>query len=393
MTRLHCFLLPGLLAASCAVVAAGAGSLAWAQPVAVPVAPVTLPDSETRLLRSRSGLEYQVFVAWPDNPAPEGGYRVIYVLDANAMFLTTVEAVRAHARRGDAGPDPGALVVGIGYPPGADIGARRTWDLTVPVAEPRAKAPTGGAEEFFDFLQNELKPLVERDYRVDRARQTLMGHSLAGMFTTRVMTRHPDAFESYVGMSSSFWFGGHALSDEVEAFAKARTPADAPVRVLLLAAEFEEAVHPRAWADSPDTAAKARDDLAQRGQVTRARAAALQLAAAPGVVVDVVEIAGEDHGSVVPAAIGRGVRFVLAGPATVPSVPSARDYMAMTPEARYQLRLDVRALPDPHRIPWLNGLKKTLHGGLSKAELELLHTERNAMDARHGTRPHLINAD
>ncbi|MGY1459452.1 MULTISPECIES: alpha/beta hydrolase [unclassified Luteimonas] len=393
MTRLYRFLLPGLLAASCAVVAPAAGCLAWAQPAATPVVPVTLPDSETTLLRSRTGLEYRVFVAWPDYPAPEGGYRVIYVLDANAMFLTTVEAVRAHARRGDAGPDPGALVVGIGYPPGADIGARRTWDLTVPVAEPRAKAPTGGAADFFEFIQSELKPRIERDYRVDRARQTLMGHSLAGMFATRVMTRHPDAFESYVGMSSSFWFGGHGLSGEVEAFAKARTPGDTPVRVMLLAAEFEEAVHPRAWASSPDSAAKARDDLTQRGQVTRARAAAQQLAAAPGMIVDMAEIAGEDHGSVVPAAIGRGLRFVLSGPTAVPALPSAREYMAMTPEARYQLRLDVRALPDPHRVPWLNGLKRTLHGGLAKEELELLHTERNAMDARHGTRPHLINAD
>src|SRR3546814_5731607 len=75
------------------------------------------------------------------------GYRVIYVLDANAMFLTTVETVRSYQRRPDIASDPGALVVGIGYPPGSDILARRTWDLTMPVDEKRSRAPTGGAKE------------------------------------------------------------------------------------------------------------------------------------------------------------------------------------------------------------------------------------------------------
>src|SRR3546814_4654115 len=89
----------------------------------------------------------------------------------------------------DIASDPGALVVGMGYPPGSDILARRTWDLTMPVDEKRSRAPTGGAKEFFGFIQDVLKPRIERDYKVDRNRQTLMGHSLAGMFTTRAMTR------------------------------------------------------------------------------------------------------------------------------------------------------------------------------------------------------------
>src|SRR3546814_9772263 len=43
-------------------------------------------DSEVWRIRSEgSGLEYQIMVAWPDYPPPENGYRVIYVLDANAM--------------------------------------------------------------------------------------------------------------------------------------------------------------------------------------------------------------------------------------------------------------------------------------------------------------------
>src|SRR3546814_14143506 len=56
-------------------------------------------------------------------------------------------------------------------------------------------------------------------------------------------------------------------------------------------------------------AAKERADLGKRGQVSRARAAASHLAASPGMVVDLAEILGEDHGSVVPSAISRAVNF------------------------------------------------------------------------------------
>ena len=48
-----------------------------------------------------------------------------------------------------------------------------------------------------------------------------------------------------------------------------------------------------------------------------------RLAALPGMLVDFREIAGEDHGTVISAAIGRGLDFVVAGPPAVPPVPSA----------------------------------------------------------------------
>src|SRR3546814_2556932 len=91
-------------------------------------------------------------------------------------------------------------------------------------------------------------------------------------------------------------------------------------------------------------------------------------------VVDLAEILGEDHGSVVPSAISRAVNFVIRGPHSVPAVPSGREYLAMTAEQRYQLRLEVRALPDMHRIPWLDQLKRNLRDGLPKADRSEEHT-------------------
>src|SRR3546814_16573276 len=73
----------------------------------------------------------------------------------------------------------------------------------------------------------------------------------------------------------------------------------------------------------------------------------------PGVWFEFQEIAAEDHGSVIPASIGRAVFFDLTGP-KIPPVPDAQAYVEMVAQQRYDLRLQVRDLPDSVRIPWLN---------------------------------------
>src|SRR3546814_1454417 len=88
--RARRFLLHGLLALLVATGASGMGAYAQTPPADGVRMPVTLPDSAVWRIRSEgSGLEYPIMVAWPDYPPPENGYRVIYVLDANAVFLTT----------------------------------------------------------------------------------------------------------------------------------------------------------------------------------------------------------------------------------------------------------------------------------------------------------------
>lgn len=355
---------------------------------------VRLPHSRQWMLQSSaSGRAYQVSVAVPDGPAPDEGYAVIYVLDGNSMFLTTVETVRAHARRRDAGSDKRAIVVGIGYPEGVDIAAARTLDLTPDAHEPRNRHPSGGADAFLDFIVDDVKPRIAREFPVDPQRQALMGHSFGGLFTIGTLTRRPEVFQTYVGMSSSFWFGHHDLSERVQTFAQARTTDAPPVRVLLTTGEFEQRPRPEEWWQDPQRAADAARDLEWRGQSTRALEAARQLAQAPGVLVDFQEIAGTDHGTVIPAAIGRGVDFILNGPRDVPVVPTAEEYMQLGAEGRYRLRMQVRALPDLHRIPWLNGLKASLKNGLDSTTHAKLHDERQEMDRIYRSRPHAVNAD
>ena len=81
------------------------------------------------------------------------------------------------------------------------------------------------------------------------------------------------------------------------------------VRVLLTAGEYEQVLSPAARR-RPD-AERADADLKSRAQVDNGRQVAATLNTFPGIEAEFVEFPGEDHGSVIPAALGRGVRFML----------------------------------------------------------------------------------
>lgn len=355
--------------------------------------PVALDGSQQWDMRSVLGNDYRIFVSVPKGDAPVSGWPVLYVLDANEMFLTAVETVRAFEHRPDVDHGrPGTVVVGIGYPPGVNISSARTRDLT-PVAstDPRVRGG-GGADEFADFVQNELKPALARKMVLDPQRQTIFGHSFGGLWVLHILSTRTEMFQTYLSSSAALWFGDNSVLGALSNFVAGRQPGDRPLRVELSVGEYEQ--YPAPWAHAPGGDAVAMAiDLKQRSQVGNSRKAAKLLASAPGVEAEFDELVGEDHGSVVPGAISRAVRFLLM-PMSVkaPPLPTAREYLDMSPEQRYRLRLQVRELPDMVRIPWLSQLKRTLDAGLSAEEDASLHDERNRMDKVYGTHPHKVNA-
>lgn len=164
-------------------------------------------------MTSQLGNTYRIMLWKPDAPAPEEGYPVIYMLDANACFGAMAEAVRMHAR----GPHrlEAAVVVGIGYDTDQPFDTdRRFYDYTIQankdeLPERKIAVPwpeSGGAEQFLDFIENEVKPSIEQELPINRQRQTLFGHSLGGWFTLYTMFTHSQAFQIYAAGSPSVWW-------------------------------------------------------------------------------------------------------------------------------------------------------------------------------------------
>ncbi|BFH64909.1 alpha/beta hydrolase [Paenibacillus azoreducens] len=178
-----------------------------------------IPGTRTwSMLSGLTGRKYRIFIAEPMGPPPETGYPVLYTLDANATFGSLTEAVRMQSR----GPHgiPSSVIVGIGYDSNDPIVTKeRFYDYTVYADDSELPARpdgsgwphTGGAEAFLDFIEYELKPLVEREYPIDRSRQSLFGHSLGGFFALYTLFMRPAAFRRYFAASPSIWWKNHIL--------------------------------------------------------------------------------------------------------------------------------------------------------------------------------------
>lgn len=176
-----------------------------------------------RMTAKGTGHEYRIFIAVPDSPPPEEGYPVIYSLDANASFATLAESMRMQAR----GPHgiPAAVIVGIGYDSNDPIvSGERFRDYTVyadaselPLRPGGLAWPkTGGADVFLDFIEQQLKPEVERYVRINTSRQTLFGHSLGGFLTLYGLFARPGTFQRYAAASPSVWWKNKMLYSKWE---------------------------------------------------------------------------------------------------------------------------------------------------------------------------------
>ncbi len=269
--------------------------------------PVTIPGTQRQPVYSETGQEHQLLLARPAGDAPQGGYPVIYLLDANAHFGTAVEAVRLRCRRSDATGVPSAVVAGIGYP-NVDTydRQRRRFDFTfsAPADEPADHQGTGGAGIFAALLESAVKPIVERRFPIDRTRQVLFGHSLGGLFTLSLLMRHPGMFQAYIAASPSIWWDRRRLLEGADSLAgQSVKPA-----VMITVGEYEQKLAP--WQEHTPKAEGIARRRAQRRMVDNARELAARLKAA-GLRIDFCEFEAEDHASVASLALNRCLRFAL----------------------------------------------------------------------------------
>jgi hypothetical protein len=218
----------------------------------------SIPATEVRVLHSVvANQEYLISVALPFGYTehPEKTYPVIYVLDANLYFGMVVDMVRAmNIRVPFCNELPDAFIVGIGYPVAGSLAESlhqvmhlRARDFT-PVREeeteqfmqkyfpiPNYPIVSGNEARFLQFIQQELAPLIEANYRADAADRTLLGHSMAGNFALYTLFRQPHLFQRYVAVSAFL------VSDDEQKYAEHHD--SLPVRLHLVGEEGTRSHH------------------------------------------------------------------------------------------------------------------------------------------------------
>lgn len=262
---------------------------------------VTLPGTAFYRMRAeQTDREYEIRVWVPEGAPPASGYPVIYLLDANAVFGTMVEAMRAQSLRPEKTGVVPAVIVGVGYTAREPFPPDRHYDFMMSVPEEelprrtdRATWPEhGGAEAFTQFIEEQLKPDIERRYAIDRSRQSVVGHSLGGLFVLQLLLDHPGTFRNYVAGSPSLHWNLAWIARQQETFVSRMTDKHSEIHVFLAAGELEGS-HPS-------------------GVIERSRAFTQWLNRTDSRVVraDFICFEDEGHVSVLPVFIGRALRFV-----------------------------------------------------------------------------------
>ena len=168
------------------------------------------------ILKSKNGEKYKIFIARQKNVARYD--RVVFMVDANAQFpilLNSYAKIYANGAKQNAKAvsklSKTVLILGIGYDsPLAYDTKRRTRDLT-PAVSGEEYANGGGAGEFYDFVKDELFPLVEKKYSTAKSDKIYFGHSFGGLFGIYALLRDDGIFDEFFIASPSLWWGESQL--------------------------------------------------------------------------------------------------------------------------------------------------------------------------------------
>jgi predicted alpha/beta superfamily hydrolase len=134
-------------------------------------------------------------------------YPVLYVLDGENHFrfvAATVERLVTY------GACPPMIVVGI-------VNTNRTRDLTPLAVSGKTDGiqNSGGGEKFLSFLDQELVPYIEANYRAAKFK-ILLGHSLGGLMAIQALVHYKDFFNSYIAIDAAIWWDDHKILNDVK---------------------------------------------------------------------------------------------------------------------------------------------------------------------------------
>jgi uncharacterized protein len=164
---------------------------------------------------------FTISINLPDNYKDQRSakYPVVYLLDANLYFDIVATTLNKYS---DVGLAPSVILVGIGYKDFPTMDSLRNRDDTYPTAIPEYEmSVSGGANKFLSFINNELVPKIDQEYRVDSSNRILMGHSLGGYFTAYAFLQYfmgkANSFNSYIAASPSLHYNKYWLLDQLKA--------------------------------------------------------------------------------------------------------------------------------------------------------------------------------
>ncbi len=213
----------------------------------------TIPDTKVQTVESRyvENMVYKIDIAIPENYfRTEKCYPTLYILDAWSYFGFAVQAYRA-LRVFDEVPE--MLIIGIShFGDSKDDVFYRARDYTPTEVDSSQWLPkTGGASEFQQFIEYELFPFIENNYRTTVGDRAIFGASAGGIFCTYLLFNHPGMFCRYIIGGPAGWYDNYIVLDYEKRYSELHD--SLPARIFMTVGSTEHEMQIKGWASLKDS--------------------------------------------------------------------------------------------------------------------------------------------
>jgi predicted alpha/beta superfamily hydrolase len=136
-------------------------------------------------------------------------YPIIILLDGYTHFKTAsgiVHFMSSNRNRNNLMPE--SIIIAI-------ENVDRERDFTVTKIKTKRPNTMGGGRNFLNFIEKELIPYVDENYRTETFR-TLVGHSLGGLLTLNSYMDKSSVFNAYISIDPSIWWNEEMMKNKVD---------------------------------------------------------------------------------------------------------------------------------------------------------------------------------
>ncbi|SMG28857.1 hypothetical protein SAMN05661096_01755 [Marivirga sericea] len=145
-------------------------------------------------------------------------YPVIYILDGKKYFHSFSGAITQLSS--DVSPQiPEMIVVGITSQDRVRDSSPTHSLVGYSGEKEKGYEVSGGADDFLKFIQKELIPFMEKNYRTNSYR-TFVGNSFTGLPVVHALFSFPEIFNSYIVIDFSAWWDNEIMKQRIEDFSK-----------------------------------------------------------------------------------------------------------------------------------------------------------------------------
>lgn len=154
---------------------------------------------------------FEIYITTPKPIDPTKLYDVIYYCDASLKSGNQLRAMiddSAYTKRVNQ-----TIFVGIGHIGNYHVLRRRDYILPfINKGDTVAKSDSyGQVENFYRFLTTELMPNINSAYKTNTANNTILGHSLGGLFAFYCLFKNKDYFKNYYALSPALWIDKYSI--------------------------------------------------------------------------------------------------------------------------------------------------------------------------------------